>query len=168
VHVQEDGTIAPLDFSGGTVAVVERLLAGETIVAPGGIAAREEVGGREITPGCCAGLEDWAQWLAFERTGESPWMGHAPDPWLERVGDTVRLWSHGDLKEGDYGDPFSIDIPLAEFRQRLGGVALDLRGFVRALREWAARHAPLHADALAARFERDFNVTADGYGIPVT
>jgi hypothetical protein len=139
--------------------ILADVVAAESLVLPGGIAARDDTG-REISPGCCAGLEEWREWLAFESTGMSPWMGHEPDPHLEREGDTVRLWSHAELAQGDYGEPFAFEMRLPEFRQAIAGVQDGLRAFLAVLGAWAQRHAPGAAVALTARFDRAFEVSA--------
>ena len=142
-------------------SILTGLIKADHLAIPGGIAVMDTVTGREITPGCCAGLEEWQQWLEFERTGESPWMGHEPDPWLERTDDHVRVWSHGNLAEGDYGEPFAFDMTLDELRAGLESVSRDLVAFSKVLRRWAQEYAPFVADQLVDRFLLEFGPPQD-------
>jgi len=57
----------------------------ETVVVGGGI---ELVVDDDVvsTPGCCAGLETWREWIAFVDGGmHAPWCGHDPDTDFERL-----------------------------------------------------------------------------------
>jgi hypothetical protein len=42
-----------------------------------------------IGPSCCCGLEGWKAWLDILTTGQSPWMGHDPAPFVELLGEQV-------------------------------------------------------------------------------
>ena len=139
--------------------ILQDIVRADSIALPGGVAVRD-ASGREILPGCCAGLEEWREWLAFEITGATPWMGHEPDPWLERVGDVVRVWSHGELSEAAIEPAFAIDVPVADFRRGLVDLRTDLEGFLGALGSWARRVSPAEADALVAKFDHAFEVSA--------
>ena len=48
-----------------------------------------------VLPGCCCGIEGRHEWRTFLDTGESPWAGHDPWPWLERRSGAVRIWADG-------------------------------------------------------------------------
>jgi hypothetical protein len=141
-----------------TPEIVRASVTAKRVVLPGGILVRDATG-REVPPGCCAGLEEWREWLAFEETGATPWMGHSPDAWLERVGDAVRIWSDGGMSDGAKESAFSIEVPIIDFRRGLTGVQHDLRGFLGALRRWAAGRVPAEAESLAARFDQAFEIT---------
>ncbi len=154
--VTSDFEVEYVDLRGDPTAILTQLVNAEHIVVSGGVAVIDAKAGREINPGCCAGLEEWHQWLDFERSGQSPWMGHEPDPWLERSGDRVRVWSHGDLAEGDYGEPFAIEVTIDEFRTGLHSVQRDLAAFSRVLHRWAQHHVPSIADQLTDRFLSEF------------
>jgi hypothetical protein len=73
---------------------VDALLAEEFLTAAGGLQVRDSTVGTVVTPGCCAGLEDWHDW-AQVLTGDSPWLGHDPGPEVEFVGDDLRVWQDG-------------------------------------------------------------------------
>ncbi|MEU7947372.1 hypothetical protein AB0C50_22065 [Micromonospora taraxaci] len=47
---------------GGRDEVVNALLAEELLIAAGGLQVRDSTTGTVVTPGCCAGLEDWRDW----------------------------------------------------------------------------------------------------------
>jgi hypothetical protein len=139
--------------------IVRAIATAERVVLPGGILVRDATG-REIAPGCCAGLEEWREWLAFEETGETPWMGHSPEAWLERVDDAVRVWSDGGMSEPT-GPPYAIEVRIVDFRRALTGVEHNLQGFLGALRRWAAGRVPEEAEALVACFDQAFEITGD-------
>ena len=134
------------------------MIGAESLILPGGIAVRDATN-REITPGCCCGLEGWREWHLFEATGVSPWMGHDPDAHFEQAGDTVRLWSHGELSDG-LGDPFAIEMTSADFHRALEGAERELVEFLGALRAWAERCSPANVVAVVACFDRAFQITA--------
>lgn len=69
-----------------------------------------------VRPGCCSGIEARHGWRAFLETGESPWTGHDPSPWLERCEKHVRIWSDRD------GDACSIELPTERFVRGLDSV----------------------------------------------
>ncbi|WP_156313234.1 hypothetical protein [Micromonospora sp. HK10] len=43
-----------------------------------------------VTPGCCAGLEDWREWTSVLDGGQ-PWLGHDPGPEVEVRGALIRV-----------------------------------------------------------------------------
>ncbi|MEU8158775.1 hypothetical protein [Micromonospora parva] len=47
---------------GGRDEVVNALLAEDFLIAAGGLRVRGGTIGTVVTPGCCAGLEDWRDW----------------------------------------------------------------------------------------------------------
>ena len=59
---------------GGRDEVVDTLLAEEFLVVPGGLRLVDTGTGMVVVPGCCAGLEDWRDWVRAI-AGESPWLG---------------------------------------------------------------------------------------------
>jgi len=79
---------------GGRDEVVDALLAEELLIAAGGLQVGDATAGVAVVPGCCAGLEDWRDWVQV-LTGESPWLGHDPGPEVEVVGDDLRVWQDG-------------------------------------------------------------------------
>ena len=73
-----------LPRGGNTKEILDSIINSSRLTLPGGIQVRE-VFGKVISPGCCCGLEGWRDWLRFLETGTSPWLGHSPTPWIERV-----------------------------------------------------------------------------------
>ncbi|MEM6751715.1 MAG: hypothetical protein AAF630_01815 [Cyanobacteria bacterium P01_C01_bin.38] len=72
--------------------VLHRVIQAPSLVLPGGIQARA-ANNKVISPSCCCGLERWRDWLRFMKKGQSPWLGHDPNPWVEKVKELVRVWS---------------------------------------------------------------------------
>lgn len=124
----------------------------DDLIVPGGLLVRS--GPREIWPSCCCGLEHWPEWESLLAGGKSPWLGHAPSPWVERSGDAYTLWPDGDLQQGlRDGEPIVFD--GEELAAQLGEVRTALDGFVVRIAEVAAKHGPW-STALAQRFARAF------------
>lgn len=56
----------------------------------GGLAAFD--GQRSAYPGCCCWLNGWRDWEKGLTSGRHPWLGHDPDPWIERRGRRIYIW----------------------------------------------------------------------------
>ena len=84
---------------------------------PGGVRITAD-DGRVIVPGEYCGLEDWRDWMGYEADEFTVWMGRDPSPWVERAGDTLRVWSDGSVNQADPADLFHIDIPLSTDARR--------------------------------------------------
>jgi len=144
----------------GEPAEVLRALAGaEALIVPGGLLLTTDAG-RVVAPGCCCGLEGWREWASLLVDGKSPWLGHDPSPWAERVEGGVRVWPDGGLGTVDRATLEPIDLPEGEFAAALGRAHADLRAFLARLGEWAAAIAPDEAVGLVDRFDRAFSVRA--------
>jgi hypothetical protein len=78
-----------IDRSGSRDKILQDLIVAKRLILAGVIQAVCE--GQVITLGCCCGLENWCEWQNFLESGETPWLGHDPSPWLERIGDVVRI-----------------------------------------------------------------------------
>ena len=123
----------PLANDGQTV--LQQIVEAETLVLPGGIRVVCE-SQKTISPSCCCGLETWREWLDFLKTGNSPWLGHDPSPWLEIQGETVRIWSDGGL--GDVvKDAFYVDVSRDRIQKALRQIERDLQGFLYSIESWA-------------------------------
>ena len=140
-------------------AGLDRLATERSLVLPGGLRATH--GDRSITPSCCAGLEGWREWLYFLESGQSPWMGHSPDPWAEQDGGRVRLWS--EVWPADSDPPSTVtalEAPLPEFERELRRAADGLVGFLNRVESWATALGGTERGAAVARaFDENFNVT---------
>ena len=124
----------------------------DKFLLPGGLLARSGV--LEIAPSCCCGLESWPEWRRVV-DGESPWMGHDPGPWVEKVDDIFHLWPDGDAQGRQrIGEAIAFD--ATTLAAQLDRVTVSLQGFRRRLSEVIAAHLPDKADALAALFDREF------------
>ena len=125
-------TYNQLDTNGNTNNVLHRVIQAETLILPGGIQVRATAD-QIITPGCCCGLERWRDWLRFLKTGRSPWLGHNPSPWVEKVGGLVRVWSDKKAKV------FHLDFEPSKFEAELSKVQQDLSTFLARIEAWGGR-----------------------------
>lgn len=127
------------------LAQLNRLLAAECVVVPGGLRVTDTDTGVTAEPGCCFGLENWRDWHGL-LAGEEPWLGHHPGHRVEHVGAVVRLWPDAGRQEGR-----PIEIPRVELRDPLGSVQDDLSGFLKSVAGWAScRFASVTAGLVAA------------------
>jgi hypothetical protein len=118
-------------------------------------------GDSTISPGCCSYLRDWREWLAFLPTGNSPWLGHDPSPWLELIDDKiVRIW--WDNESNKWGESnFWIDIDRELFKLELLKVQQDLTEFLVRLESWAKTLGFPEPKRLSAKFDRCFSISQD-------
>ncbi|MFD6566201.1 hypothetical protein [Micromonospora profundi] len=146
---------------GGRDDVVNALLAEEVLIAAGGLQIRDSITGTVVTPGCCAGLEDWRDWVQV-LIGDSPWLGHDPGPEVEVIGDDLRVWQDGgpNRHRGRWAG-VRIDLPRSALPGLLGGAQRDLVGILDALAGWAARvGVQQKGPALVEAIDRNFAITA--------
>jgi hypothetical protein len=136
-------------------AVLNDILDCTSLILPGGIQAIE--GDRVISPGCCCGLEGWQEWQDFSKTGQTPWLGHDPSPWLEQKGDLVRIWSDGGTGESRQ-KAFSIDVYHSIFCQQLIAVEKDLQAFLFCLDSWVREIGFDRPKELVQRFDLCFKI----------
>ncbi|SFR29803.1 hypothetical protein SAMN04488564_121127 [Lentzea waywayandensis] len=123
----------------------------ECLIMSGGVRLQDTGSGVVIEPGCCAGLEEWRQWL-WLLDGERPWLGHSLDPGLEFRADVARLWPDAEDADGP-----ACEIRIAEVRAHLEGVRQDLLGFLELVRRWAPHGL---GEQLAAAFDEHFHISA--------
>ncbi|MFI7427934.1 hypothetical protein ACIBPB_13180 [Micromonospora sp. NPDC049836] len=141
---------------GGRDQVVDTLLGEELLLAAGGLRLHDTATGASVTPGCCAGLEDWREWASVLDGGQ-PWLGHDPGPEVEVCGALIRVWQHG----GPRRSGPVVEFAGADLPGLLARVHADLVGFLDRLDAWT-RTAGLDArgTALAAAIDRDFQISA--------
>jgi hypothetical protein len=144
-----------LDFSSEKQVVLQQILETDDLILPGGI--QVVFGDRFISPSCCCGLERWREWQDFLRTGQSPWLGHDPSPWVERQGDLVCIWSDGGLS-GSIQNPFHIEVSYSIFQERLRRVERDLQSFLLCLGRWVQEIGFEQSNDLIHQFDRCFHV----------
>jgi hypothetical protein len=111
------------------------LLISPDVVLPGGLAAVDD--SRIIQPACCSGLEEWREWYLFLETGQQPWLGHDPSPWIQTMGTKYLVWSDGGLGEPQPTAAFSIEFERSELAAAIASAEADLLGFLEPLRNWA-------------------------------
>ncbi|MCM0674158.1 hypothetical protein NCC78_05535 [Micromonospora phytophila] len=146
---------------GGRDEVVNALLAEEFLIAAGGLQVRDSTIGTVVTPGCCAGLEDWRDW-AQVLIGDSPWLGHDPGPEVEVVSDDLRVWQDGgpNRYRGRWAG-VHVDLPHRALPGLLSGAQRDLVGFLDALTGWATRVGlQQRGTALVEATDKNFAITA--------
>ena len=130
--------------------LVDELLGDEVVVLAGGVRVADTTTGLRIEPGCCFGLENWRDWAGL-LDGEVPWLGHSPEPGVERAEGVLRLW-----RDGERRDEPACELPLADLPGHLESVRQDLVGFLTLLRAWAPDGL---GERLAAAFDHHFHVT---------
>lgn len=116
-----------------TENLLQSLMAKETLVLPGFLQA--SFNAKSINPGCCCGLETWRESLQVILSGQSPWMGHDPSPWIEWAGSIVRVWSDG--AHWDVCEPWSIEFQKDGFLTQLKGIENKLIDFYPLILAWA-------------------------------
>jgi hypothetical protein len=144
-----------IDRSGSRDRIFQEILMSDGLALAGGIQAIS--GDQTISPSCCCGLEGWRDWQNFVRTGHTPWLGHDPSPWIERVGDRVRIWSDGGLEES-IEDAFKIEVAGGEFEQALRVVEQDLLGFRVCVENWCNSVGFEQSRQLTEKVERCFQI----------
>ncbi|MFH8869912.1 hypothetical protein [Streptomyces griseus] len=65
------------------------LLTSEDPFVSGGLRVVDGATGVTLLPGCCHGLEDWRGMYAVLDGAVSPFLGHDPDPVVERSGESA-------------------------------------------------------------------------------
>ncbi|MEV0758936.1 hypothetical protein [Nocardia sp. NPDC050435] len=134
-----------------------QIVAAEDLILCGGLRVTDTVTGAVVTPGCCAGLEDWRTWAAV-LGGRSPWLGHDPTPEVEIGVEELRVWqdtgAHRRAAE-------SVVVPRPLLPGLLNGVHRDLVAFLPLVRRWADRIGlGDNGSTLVEAIDRDFEVTA--------
>ncbi|WP_143140942.1 hypothetical protein [Nannocystis exedens] len=134
------------EVEASAVAEVRRILDLDQVTVGGGIEVTVE-GVVVVTPQCCAGLEQWREWLAFLDGGPEPWGGH--DPMLR-----VTRTASGSIAFG-YEDSAECLVAPERLRAALGAVEAELAAFAGLLAGWAEVHVPGLAEALVDKLGRD-------------
>jgi hypothetical protein len=107
----------------------------------------------KVVPGCCCGLEDWREWLDVPNGNNSVWAGHDPNPGVEFVDDSIRIWQD----EKADGVEF-VDLGVDEMRGLMERVESDLKGFVVRLGKWAEFVAPELKLNIVKHFTENMNI----------
>jgi hypothetical protein len=134
--------------------ILEQILEAESLVLPGGIEVISE--GMSIPPSCCCGLEGWRDWILFLETGDSPWLGHDPSPWIENQGGNILVWSDGGMESAR--NTFYIEVPRPHFKRVLTLVERELQAFLFSIESWAQEVGFNRSNELFQKFDECFNV----------
>jgi hypothetical protein len=149
-----------LDLSGESQVVLKRVLEAQGLILPGGI--QVVFGNKSISPSCCCGLETWREWQDYLKTGQSPWLGHNPSPWIEKQGELVCIWSDGGMGE-PLENVFHIDVLHSVFQDRLRIVEKDLQAFLYCIGSWAQEIGFEQSENLFQKFDQCFDIR---YSVP--
>lgn len=133
------------------------LLTFDDLFASGGLRVVDGSTGVTLLPGCCSGLEDWRGVYAVLDGAGSPFLGHDPDPVVDRSGESVRL-----VVDFEQSDSPVIELSAAELRRLLDGVGRDLAAFLALAAAWARLHLPDHAEPVIEALARVLGVPANG------
>ncbi len=144
-----------IELSNSKPAIIEQILEAKSLVLPGGIEVIDERE-KSISPGCCCGLERWREWFNFLSTGNSPWLGHDPSPWLEMQGDMVSIWSDGLLES--VRNAFCFEVSRSQLKEALKLVENDLQGFLFSLESWAQEIGVTNSKELFRKFDDCFSI----------
>lgn len=112
----------------------------EELLIDGGLLVRQ--GDFLIEPGCCGALPDWRGWDDLGPGALTPWMGHAPAPWVATEADGAVIHADGGAELGNVPDAVHVRVSYAEIASALAAARLDLEGFQARLESWLSLHAP--------------------------
>ena len=141
-----------LESNGDVKELLDQVIMTSSLILPGGLQVSSDAD-KVINPSCCCGLEQWRDWLIFLKTGQSPWLGHDPKPWVEKVGNLVRVWSDEGARA------FHIDFEYSKFESQLSKVQQDLNAFLAHIESWAARVGFPEPSKLSSKFDECFAVS---------
>ena len=123
-------------------------------VAAGGLAISD--GTFTVYPSCCCGLEGWRAWQRLLASGESPWLGHNPAPWVEQVDDDFVIWADGGLGRFQSGSTRFLRLSRDQLERGITSVDAALEGFAESLDATLARWNSGEASAIATAFREVF------------
>jgi len=141
----------------GPAVLIERVAQADSLIAPGGLMVRDTDAGLAVTPGCCCGLEDWQEWNQVA-AGQSPWLGHSPEPWVEYLGPIVRVWPDGGGAEVPPTGARPIEIPVGDLPRLIASAHRQFQDFLDLLGPWALPLAGTSADSLGPALATHFCV----------
>ncbi len=139
--------------SGGSDAdtpdeAVWELIGFDTLYAPGGLLLYDNDIRAEPGPRC--DLFEWRAWLGALYGAD---VNLGPGPWVEHVGDQVRVWT------GEGRDQPYVDIGRQALPGMLRQAQRDLTEFLGALRTWALTHSPQQSELLVAAVDAGLEIT---------
>lgn len=136
---------------------IRRMTDAECLIAPGGLRIRDTTNGIAVNPGCCFGLESWREWLDVPH-GLTPWLGHAPSPWIQQTGQTIRIWPDGGEQATPHRGP-PIEIPIMELPELIDAAQHQLCDFLYLVEPWADALGLPGTRELPAALDRHFHIT---------
>ncbi|MFF4837761.1 hypothetical protein [Streptomyces sp. NPDC001315] len=125
------------------------LLTFDNLFAAGGMRVTDSSKGITFLPGCCNGLEDWRDWREVVDGSGRASFGHDPDPFAERLADTVRL-----TVDAEQNDSPVIELSVTELRHLLDGAEHDLTNFLALAADWVSQYLPDHFTPVIAALAR--------------
>jgi len=150
-----NGIASEDDAQPSAARLIEDIIEAECLIAQGGLRVRDTETDQAVNPGCCFGLEDWSQWNQVA-AGQPLWLGHSPEPWVEHLESTVRLWPSGGNRAVPSAGASPIEIPSGDLPRLVAGAHRQFQQFLGLLESWAlplaAASAPRLAPALATHF----------------
>jgi hypothetical protein len=112
-----------------------------------------------IRPGCCAGIEGWAEFSKYSKDDAgSPWWGHDPDPCLEWQGDEILVWRCGAISPRP-PDVAPVRLSANEYRSLLRSVQQDLLDFLVRARDWLISRGVHRGDRIVAILDAAFAIS---------
>jgi hypothetical protein len=151
--------IAPFGGDGNPdpAQLIQRITQADALVAPGGLRVRDSVTGLTVSPSCCCGLEAWQEWHHVA-AGQPPWLGHSPTPWVEYVGNTIRVWPDGGLGEASSAETTPIEIPVSDLPSLTARPHRQLQDFLDLIEPWALPLVGATAGSLRHALAAHFHV----------
>lgn len=143
---QDDRPPRPADPLG---SFLHGLLTFDNLFAAGGMRVTDSSKGTTFLPGCCNGLEDWRDWREVVNGSGRASFGHDPDPFAERLGDTVRL-----TVDAEQSDSPVIELSVTELHHLLDGAEHDLANFLAVAADWVSQYLPDHSAPVTAALAR--------------
>lgn len=144
-----------IDLLESRETILKEILGADGLALAGGIQVVFEE--KIISPSCCCGLEGWREWQDFLRTGETPWLGHDPSPWIEQGDGVIRVWSDGGLGDS-MKNACKIEVKRPAFERAVQSVEQDLLGFRFCIESWCESIGFSQANELAEKVEQCFQI----------
>jgi hypothetical protein len=148
---EEDEQLSP-------AGLIQRIAQADSLIAPGGLRVRDTTAGLTVNPSCCCGLEGWQEWHQVA-PWQSPWLGHTPTPWVELLGDKVRVWPDGGDEAVPPAGTSPIEILASELPRLIEGAHQQLHDFLDLVEPWALPLAGAAADSLGSALAAHFHVS---------
>ncbi|WP_146099720.1 hypothetical protein [Kineococcus xinjiangensis] len=149
------------DLRGVTLPeAIDLLIAADELATPGGLLLKDSARAVQVSPGCCAGLEDWRQWVDL-LDGRQPWLGHSPSAGVELFTDYFRVWQDAEAAAVDPASSSFLDVPAHLLLPLLEEVRMDLIAFLDVVGAWGAhRRLGRRGAALVEALDASWSITA--------